>query len=867
MKKLFLYFSFVGVIAFYALEAQNVEIPVNNDFIINQILTEAQDKQLSSEQVRQLAQDAGLGEAEIQQLLTQIPSEGQVPINQSGTPTGLNNARGQNQRNLGDPNAPESEIFGLDFFRNAQANFSPNPNIATPTDYILGTGDELSVEIYGTSQAQYQLRINRDGKASIPRIGPINLAGLSIQAAESQLKRSLGGIYSGIRGSNPSVFVEVGLTSFRTITVNLVGEVSAPGNYALPAFSNVLNALYSAGGPTELASLRNIKVYRDGDLLGEVDLYDFLISGSSESNFNLKSGDFIVVQVFNKRVEVSGEVKRPGIFELRGDESVEEIISWAGDFTAQAFTKNVTLLRDKGADQLAKDLLISESFNFQDGDELVVKETDDFESNFVQIKGAVQVEGVFEWQENITLGQLLKSAGGLTPNADATSLTVFRRNEKLLSTVELGSKSTGLDSSFTLNRGDLVLVPDVYSTQGINFVQVSGEVYDPSTVPFYEQMTVSDVITLSGGLLNAALGGKIEVIRRNQDDRSSYEIIKLDIPKNLEEVPGALQETLQPFDHIYVRTAPGFQDEVRVMLEGEVQHPGIYTIASPNMLVSELIERAGGMTKNAYVQAASLYRLRDGSQEQEAVSKQREQIEQLMLFLERKSLEGSLHPQQVEYLENRLSQLRADEMLARQKIARELSEDLVQTIDTSLVSESYSKNLAITYPSNISLTIGAEEEDAAPQESFGEYIRVGISLDEIILDPGGKADIILLPGDRLVVPRKPETVIVSGEVLFPNSTRYIEGKRLKTYVNQAGGFSLVAKRKRSYVIYPSGDAARTKQFLFFTFWPKIEPGSEIVVPDGRLRQGLAGVQQVFGILTGAASVITSYLLIRNLSNQ
>lgn len=839
--KYFVILTTISLLTVFSLQGQNVTPRNLTPEQANELLELAESRNMSSAELRNFALSRGYAESDINSLLVRFeasvnseqfgisePLEGEEELLSEGADI----ERGLDQY---------SAIFGQSFFANSIPNFQPNSDISTPKDYIIGPKDEVNIEVYGAAQQSYELEVDNEGKIKVPRLGPVQVGGLSVEAIGSKLENELQKIFSGIRGPNPTVFVEVSVFGIRTITVNVVGEVETPGNYAISAFSNVLNALYQAGGPTRKGSMRSIKIFRGGKQLAVVDLYDFFIYGNNSADINLEDNDIILVDIYQERVDVKGQVKRPMQYEITGKETVEEIISWSGGLLSKADPSSIILLRDQGATQFVKDLELNDQvFPFNDGDKIWVKEVEDLNAQRVQVEGAVTVPGLYGWEEGMSVKDLLSKANGCAPDCDLGSATLFRKRNDL----SPGLQSIALDVSSDTTKllpGDLLVIPSLLTYSGFQYVQVSGAVLNETTMPYYEGMTAWDAVVLSGGIKNSAIGGKLEIVRKNDDSGSKYSIIEEEIDSSVEYGGKVESATLEAFDHIYVRTFPGFQEEAIVAIEGEVIHPGAYTLTSPNTSISEIISRAGGLNENAYAEGISLYRL--GSKRREVKSEteiELERLEGIYQYLANTQA-NSVHNNQLQLIEERINDLREVYLIEKREEKRLEEEEQRLKAQSTLDDE-------------------LEEND-----SYSElFQRVGISYKEAVENPGSEADIVLLPGDRIVVPRRPETVLVNGEVLHPTQARFLQKRTFKDYVSQAGGVTEVAKLGKSYVIYPNGEASRTKRFLFFRFYPKVEPGSEIIVPDGRNKFNVGTVSEIFGLLTSAASIVTTYILLQNL---
>ena len=763
-----------------------------------------------------------------------------------------------------------SKLFGYSYFQDADIDFAPNLNGATPKDYILGPGDVLIVEIFGTSEAVYERRVNAEGKINIPRLGPLVVSGFSTSAITSKLKRELSKIYSGLKGDNPTVFLETSLKDIRSIRLNIVGEVERPGNYLLPAYANVLNALYAAGGPKLRGTFRSIKVFRGNSLLEELDLYDFFLKGKNGASYSLSDNDIIMVNSYQHHVEIVGEVKRPGVYEIAEKESVASLIEFAGGFTADAFKENLVLERTRGGELFVRDVLVNDKeLSLLDGDRLIIKKFRSYVSGSVQIEGAVNVSGLFQWKQGLTLREVLERAGGLRFDAMRDGITVIRRLEGNESDTELTGK---LD--LVLNKGDLVVVPSLNSfDQGL--VKVSGSVNSPSFVPYFEGMSVWDAIALSGGLNVMGSGGRVDLIQGLGGKDQPYEMQSIEIPSTITDIPRALKKRLQVNSRVIVRPRSGYRKIQTVEVSGEINFPGDYLLSLDGMKVSDLVKLAGGVTEEAYLEGATLQR------RNESFVPKNEKKEQLRSLLRLRETYGSgedreagtLTKFQEELVDKQIIDLQKEIFYSRIDTVSMLTDRIIEQIDTFLINKAFRDELDVSFGATpeLNLNIANPAANVTGQENSTKNVKnqfdgIGIELKEIMEGDRIK-DIRLAPGDKLYIPQRQEIVRLRGEVLYPTSTTFQKGLRLRDYVAQAGGYTLGAKRNRGYVIYPNGAAAATRNFLFFRNSPKILPGTEIVIPGGRQRQGLAGVQQVFGILTGAASVVTSYFLVRELASS
>ncbi|MEM9325434.1 MAG: SLBB domain-containing protein [Bacteroidota bacterium] len=733
----------------------------------------------------------------------------------------------------------ERKLFGYKLFHNDNVDFSPNYNMPTPGDYVLGPGDEVIIQIYGTSQESYQLTIDPEGRLLIPLLGPVQMSGLSMNAARIRLKERLSKIYSGLVRDRPSVFMDVSLGSIRTIRVNVWGEVQRPGTYALPSFATPFMALYSCGGPTTIGTFREIEIYRDGQLAETIDIYQFLRSGQLGALARLQDNDIILVRPFGNHVEVLGSVKRAGIFELKPEETLVDLMDYAGGFRPGAIRESVSLERLNGGSQSIQDVALDAKLRLIDGDKVIVRKGADPLIEKVQIEGAVANPGAYGWSQGLSISDLVAKAGGLSPEAYLQDATLFRKKSDL-STQTISIKLSEVlenGTPFSLEIGDLVVVSSRYELSETPFIEVSGEVINPGVMPFFEGMTISDAILLSSGLRNSGVGGRVELVRRPESAQDDFEVEKFDIPSEL--FPFEQQDlkyALKPYDNVFVRQAPGFRNPSFVAVEGEVIAPGKYILNNRQTRISDLLPRSGGITDQAYVEGAHLLRPEQDLPARERARLYLQNVERLNLFLTQQLAGGTLSEVERAALDARLNGIR-----------ERYREILLNSgeFESDSVLNSAMDSIFIDRPR--------------------EYAKISFSLRDILEgsnDP--ENDLILRDGDRIVIPLEPQTVKISGEVLQEEAfARYQKNLRFDNYIGAAGGYTPVAKRNKAYVIYPNGDAKRSRSFILFKTRPPILPGSEIVVPGGRVRETF-NIDRIFGLVTTAA---TTYLLILTVQDR
>lgn len=669
------------------------------------------------------------------------------------------------------------KVFGHDIFNNKLLSFEPNMNIATPQDYVLGPGDQLVIDIYGASQKSYQLTVSPEGTVTVPDFGPITVSGMTVAAANSRIRASLGSRYS-----SSSLKVSVGQT--RTILINVMGEVNKPGTYHLSAFASVFHALYAAGGIGDLGTLRNVKVLRGGNLVTIVDIYEYILNGRLAGNIRLKDGDVISVGAYDCLVNVTGNVKRPMYYEMRANESVSTLLKYAGGFSGDAYRKSVRLIRKTGERFGVFNIGEFEqaSFKVADGDAVQVDAMLERFENMVEVSGAVFRPGQYRLGEQVTtVRSLIEQADGLTEDAFTAHAVLHRmRADRSLEVipVDVAGIMGGTVADIPLANEDVLFIPTQAELISNRYVQINGEVLSPGQYQWAANMTIEDLVMKAGGLTDAASVAKVTVSRRLVDPKATLASSELSKTFSFELKDGFVIDgtpgfMLEPYDIVQVFRSPGFHTPRQITIEGEVNFAGSYTLEKKNQRLSDLVKMAGGVTDDAFVEGARL--------------------ERRMNDTERARLQMAL------------------------RTARN-SRDSEDSVAVEKIQQSTIYN-------------------------------VGIHLEEALRNPGGDADIVLREGDRLVIPEYEGTVKISGDVMYPNTVAFEDGKNYKWYVRQAGGFGERAKKRKSYVIYPNGTMAQVNHGA------KITPGCEIIVPSKPKREAMTTAQWI-GIGSSAASIGT-----------
>jgi protein involved in polysaccharide export with SLBB domain len=729
----------------------------------------------------------------------------------------------------------ETNIFGLNFFRrNSQfLTFSPSINTPTPSDYELATGDELFIDIYGASEQYYQAVINPDGNIILENVGPVNLSGLTIASAKTKLMRKLGALYTDLASAGSNTFMDLSLGKVRSIQVSIVGEVELPGTYTLNAFSTVFNSLYVSGGITERGTLRAINVVRNGKPIAKVDVYDFLVNGNATGNIRLQNDDVIIVGPYTNRITLKGAVKIPGRFELKENETVADLLKYAGGFDENGYSDKLSVDRNQGKERIVADVFKDQYalFNVKAGDVYQVQSILNRYGNRVQIRGAVARPGDYAINDDLSVKELIEKADGTTGDANLIRAYVVRTNKDLsLSTIpfNLGDLLNGAIPDISLQREDVVRIISIYDLKEEVYVEISGFVNNVGVYPYTDSLTIEDLLVMSGGFREAASASRIEITRRfgNSESGDIAEIMVLDVDRNLE-INETLSEFLKPYDYVVVRKNPNFFQQQFVSIEGQIIYPGKYAINNLDDKISDLLERAGGLNQYAYAKGATLLRKTEFYQSQTDLEQRVDDLESLLIRLEKN--------------DSTLSESQTDQ-LGRIKGELELlnsSDDLNQSLS------SFAKRERLTEI----VQRNALYTDIKPKEAE----PIGIDLEGIINNPESESNLILEKGDVLIIPKKQETVLMRGRLLYPTTVRHQNGKSVKYYVNKAGGFDTRAKKGGTYVIYANGDVARTKKFLFFRNYPKVETGAEIIVPAKAPKSPFRAAELI-GITTGLATL-------------
>ena len=673
------------------------------------------------------------------------------------------------------------KIFGHDLFNNKSLTFEPNENMATPSDYRLGPGDEVVIDIWGASEDEIRDVISPEGRIMIEQIGPVYLNGLTVEEANDRLRKAFASKYAGVAEDETDVSLTLG--QIRSILVNVMGEVNIPGSYRLSPFSAVVNALYRAGGINDIGTLRNIHVLRNGTRLVDVDIYDYLFGGKSNSSaVRLQEGDVIIVPPYDQLVSVEGGVKRPMFYEVREGETLAKLLGYSGGMTGDAFAGLVTVSRPTGSQNEIFNVEEPDfnSYTLRDGDVVKVGTVVDKFTNRVELRGSVMRPGMYAIGEGtMTLKSLLKQAQGLADDAFTTRAILYREGEGetlKANGVPLGDILAGRSADINLKPNDILVVSSVSEILDQGELTINGQVTNPGDYPFAEGTTVEDLIVMAGGLLQGASTARVDVARRIIDPQSlkptenTAEIFTFSLKDGLV-MNGDPEFRLKPYDIVEVRRSPGYQIQKLIDVDGEVLFGGQYALQRKNERISDIVRRAGGVTDGAYLKGA--------------------------------------------------------------RLLRKMSEDEKAARDESL-----------------KLAMGQSEDSInIEQLSLSDVYSVGIELEKALSQPGSYYDLVLKDGDKLVIPEEVSTVKISLDVMYPDVVGYVPGKKLKYYINQAGGYGERARKSKAFIVYMNGTVARAKGNSV------IEPGCQIIVPS-KPKTGGTNWAQVISYVSSFASLGT-----------
>jgi protein involved in polysaccharide export with SLBB domain len=730
---------FISLLGFSSVYAQSVD--ELSDDQIQQFMKQAQESGMNEDQLMAAAAAKGFGSADISKFkdrMTKLQADKKGPVNTNTTDTERKLNDTTSTKIVKQPVKEDSsairreKYYGLNLFNNKKIVFEPNLRIPTPKNYVLGTGDELNISITGFAAQTYKVKVSPEGTVQLDILSPIYVSGLTIEQASERIINRLKSRFAGLNSSGGGLYADITLGNIRSISVTVIGEALQPGTFTIPSLANVFNVLYACGVPSEIGSLRNIEVFRNGKVIRTLDVYDFLLHGDQKDNIILQDQDIVRIPYVDTRVSLVGEVRNPKIFEVKRGETLKDVLAFAGGFKELAYSKTISLERATPTEKRIVSIDQNEipAFTPQKGDVYTIGKILSRFENIVTIKGAVYREGSYELEKDITVKQLIARAEGLKQDAFKERVLLKRERENLepeIIPLNLSKILKGESEDIRLKLKDTLFVKSYKDLRERLTVSISGAVNKAATYEFADNMTVSDLVTMAGGFSDGASASKIEIARRIKADtfgiskEQSIKIETIDVDRNLiSSESGKL--FLKPFDRVYVRVLPRYEEQKNVSIAGEVFYPGPYALKDKNEKISDLILKSGGLKSEADLGSAKFSRA------------------------------GKV---------------------------------------------------------------------------------VGVDLIKIIQNSDDINNLVLNSGDALEIPRKKETVTITGQVYNSTSVPYSVGLKFKDYINLAGGTTDSAYVKNSYVKYGNGRLDRTKSFLGIKTYPKVENGSEIIVPVRR----------------------------------
>ena len=814
-----------------------------------------------------------IGQAQVMPIGIQIPNQMRPSLVPTNQPGGSNQVKprvvttSKNEKRLSDSlisnrQAPENiitektdtalvslrkKIFGYSIFNNKVGVFEPNLKIATPKTYVIGPDDELIVDINGYSEDHYNLTVSPDGYVKINRVGNVYVAGLTIEEAKSRIIHKLSQIFVGLRreGSGPSstnLYATISLGNIRTVNVSIQGEVMFPGTYSVSSLSRVMNVLYLAGGPNERGTFRNIQLIRNKKVVATIDLYDFLTSGIQKNDLNVQDQDIIKVGVYENRIELKGKFKRTGLFEIKSDENLAHVVQeFGGGFENGAFKDLVKITRYTNRERKLIDLSmeLANSFIPQTGDEIVAEAIAEgrFE-NKVTITGEVFRPGNFSLESNSSLLKLIQRAGGVKENAFLDRITIDRMNEDLSPvnlSINLRDLFTGKIKDINLKREDKISIFSIFDLRENYTVTIRGEINlnkEKVVSPTSSKLEVQDAQNSANNTLEEDVAGKGPT---NETDKTNLKLVLPFVEKmTVEDIimkAGGLKES----------AATGFVEIVRRKKNIGLDNPELV-----NSQIAEIIRFS--IAKNLSLdKSASTFELLPFD-EVFIRSSPNYEIQQFV------SIKGQVLFPGVYGIEKKDQRL--SEVISRagglNKQAYPEGARLIRKIVISDAEKSRKREQLDEIADNYdNATI---KKDPVLNK---EYETIGIDLVQAIENPLGENDLILNDGDLVEIPKEPQTVKVSGEVLYPNSVKYLNSKSFGDYISEAGGYTSNSVRKRAYVLYSNGSVKRVKSFLFLRFNPKIEKGAEVIIPAKTKNVNYS--QQIISLVSVLTGTVTSII--------
>ena len=579
---------------------------------------------LSETQAEQLALQRGLPSSELSKLRARLASTSGNNKNSSITSKAIsrvieNDTSELLPRDLLRYKEKETKntVFGSELFDNPTPIFEPNLRIPTPKNYTLGPDDELVIDVFGYQEANYHLTVSPEGSINIPFVGIVPVVGITVEQATKRIRDKM--IHSGYASlSNEQTQLQVSVGKIRSIKVTVIGDAKKPGSYNISSLSTLFNALYAAGGPTEKGSFRQIELIRNNKVITKLDAYDFLLKGDQTNNVRLTDQDVIRIPPAKVQVSLLGEIKREGIFEVLPNDNLQNIIDFSGGFTNEAYTASIQIKQVTDKERRIRDV-VKDKFNTylpSKGDSILVGKILNRYDNKVTISGAVYRPGTYELEKGVTLSKLIAKADGLKEDAFKERGVIVRTNDtdltKKIIPFDVQAVVSKKVTDVPLQKNDEVIIGEAEAYKEKYTLTLEGEVKKPGIFPYFQGITLNDLLFLAEGVTDAAAINNIEIARRvkSDDDARKNEmatIIDVSAQKDLKLIGKEIE--LQPWDVVSVRRKKDYREQISVKVDGEVKYPGNYILASKDERVSDLLKRAGGLSQDAFIEAANLIRV------------------------------------------------------------------------------------------------------------------------------------------------------------------------------------------------------------------------------------------------------------------
>jgi protein involved in polysaccharide export with SLBB domain len=835
---LLLVFFSIGVQAQNLLSSKDLstfKVDALTETEIAQIQAQLQQAGMTIDQVEQQAIAKGMSPAEFAKLKAKLGTSKSAKQNANSPLKKMTGSKGQAafSDTTGKVKKPRPEnninplIYGSELFNDNGAGFGENQNIATPINYEIGPNDVLKLVVYGVQEYNADLTVSKEGIIQVDNVGQVKVAGLSIESAMDRIKQQM------IRSAYPSIArgeskIALTLGDIRTIQVTVIGAARS-GNYNISSLSNVLSALTEAGGPSEIGSYRAIELIRNNKIFKTIDLYHFMQNGDQSQNIGLKDHDVIRVPPYKNRIEIKGQIKRPGIFELVGKENFSQFLNYAGGFDDTAYSAVVKVIQKSDKEKLVKDLakLDFEKYEPGGGDVFIVSKILDRFQNRVKLSGAVFRPDVYELSAGMRIADLVRKADGLKEDAFTGRAQLIRLKPNLLKELISINLAKALRNDATenilLQREDELYINSVLDLRDSLAVDLVGEVRNAGRYVYLDSMTVKDLILMAGGF-NYAANKSIEVARMVQfenkvDNNRVSTIFKTEINGDLSFNAGHENIVLQPFDVVTITKKAGFTTPEIITISGQVQNAGKYTLRTRVERVSDIVNRAGGLIGDAYGEGAFIKRSKNV-------------IDTLKADETKTSIE---------------------EVYRRKLKAQQATEkaDIQNQLGAPMADQNVNKKY-------LSDTINAIIKDLN-----NDFYQIAIDINYIIAHPLSEDDLVLKDKDELVIPKVDNRIKISGGVLRPTNIVYREGININDCISAAGGISEYAKRGRAYVVYANGKSNRTKHFGFFRISPIIKPGCEVILPETneKLDKPLATILSFTTVIAQVIAVMATVKLL------